>query len=207
MSISEFPLYHWHPIHFYKCQPNFKFRYLNRLWHVIQSVKWFIFNSTWLLLFNYQIWVIWLGVKITRSKIGPDWGLARTEPGHFGPVLGPRNFHIRSSVRSRSGPVDRIKWVARSCPSTRADRAPQKKRVHRTKRGGTVVPLSTVWQCPQKKRWHGQPVPLFCLVHAQDRSGPGFARSGPRSVPLPLFGLRSRPVRCGPIWSWTELHP
>ena len=69
-----------------------------------------------------------------QDRTGPRTGSDRTGPIHFGPVLGPPNFHIRSSVRSRSGPVDRIKWVARSCPSARSDRAPKK-------RGGTAVPL------------------------------------------------------------------
>jgi len=48
----------------------------------------------------------------------------------------------------------------------------------------------------------------FCLVHAQDRSktglvrsdlGPVLDRSDPQSVPLPLFDLRSKPVRSDPI--------
>jgi len=150
-----------------------------------------------------------IGVKVTRSKTGPDRGPAwtgpdRTGPVQFGPVLGPPNFLIRSSVRSRSGPVDRwtgpvdrIKWVARSCPSARPDRAPKKI-------GGTAVPCGTGTPC----HFSALSIPRTGPV----RSGPGFDRSGPvqdRSQTGPVLGPdldpysvlgpdRSGPVRSGP---------
>ena len=128
----------------------------------------------------------------------------RTGPVQFGPVLGPPNFLIRSSVRSRSepvdrctGPVDRIKWVPRSCPSARPDRAPKKI-------GGTAVPCGTVTPC----HFSTLSIPRTGPV----RSGPGFDRSGPvqdRSQTGPVLGPdldpysvlgpdRSGPVRSGP---------
>jgi len=175
-------------------------------------------NYALIILVNYSS----LGVKVTQSKTGSDRGPARTGPD--------RGTLIRSSVQEififgfRAGPgpdrwtraVDRIKWVVRSCPSARADHAPQKKRVDRTKRGGTVVPLNTVWLCPQKKRWHGRamlPVPLFCLVHAQDRSkiGPALGLLGPirssvRASALIRSSVQTSPVRFGPGLNYTPTH-
>ena len=122
------------------------------------------------------------GPRTGLDRTGPD----RTGPVQFGPVLGPPNFLIRSSVRSRSGLVDRIKWVARSCPSARLDRAPKKI-------GGTGTPchFSTL------------SIPRTCPV----RSGPGFDRSGPVLGPdLDSYSVLG-PDRSGPVRSGTELQP
>ena len=122
-------------------------------------------------------------------------GLDRPGPGHFGPVLGPKNFHFWSSVRSRSGPVDRTKLMARSCCLARADRAPQKKEGGLNKMGGTG------WPCPTKNRGGTGPVYALSMPGpVQDRSGPGFARSGP--VLGPCLGPYSvfGPGRSGPVW-------
>jgi len=62
-----------------------------------------------------------------QNRTGPRTGPDRPGPGHFGPVLGPKNFHFRSSVPSQFRPMDRIKVVSQSCRSARADRAPKKR--------------------------------------------------------------------------------
>jgi len=63
--------------------------------------------------------------------------------------------------------------------------------------GGTVVPLGMSRPC----RIAGQQIANVWRLDGPDRSGPGIARSDPRSVPYPEFGLRSRPIRnlCTPL--------
>ena len=133
-------------------------------------------------------------MKVTRSKTGPDRGPAWTGPDRTGPIRsGPRSIKFSYSVLApvpvrTGGPVDRIKWVARSCPSARPDRAPKKI-------GGTAVPCGTVTPC----HFSTLSIPRTGPV----RSGPGFDRSGPVLGPdLDPYSIlgpdRSSPVRSDP---------
>ena len=110
------------------------------------------------------------------------------------------------NLRDRTGGPNKndgtVVPLSTGCPCPKKEGGPNKM-------NGTVVPLSTVRPCPTKNRCGSVPVPLLCPGSIQDWAGLGFAQSGPVldrsghwSVPLPLLGLRSTPVR-----SWTELHP
>ena len=127
-----------------------------------------------------------------QDRTGPRTGLDRTGPVQFGLVLGPPNFLIRSSVRSRSGPVDRIKWVARSCPSARPDCAPKKI-------GGTAVPCGTGTPCHFSTLSIPGPVrsgPVQGLTGpVRSRTGLRPVRSSVRTLTLIRSSVQTGPVR------------
>jgi len=124
-----------------------------------------------------------------------DRGPARTGPVLFGPVFGPSFCRIRSSVRSRVGPVG---------PGDRTD-GPNLGNIFlfffARMGGGMVVRDGTVCPCPEI--WEGTTVPSGTARPCQIlKTRP--VQFGPRSTPSPNFSLWSRPVRSGPVRSWID---
>jgi len=80
-------------------------------------------------------------------------------------------------------------------------------------RGGTVVPCGTGNPCHfsvlsmPKASPRSVQLGMVPGLPSSVWSGPGLVldRSDPRSVPLPLFGLRSRPIRSGPGPNYTPM--
>ena len=141
----------------------------------------------------------------TEDRLGPD----RTGPD--------RSSSVRSSVRE----IEEIGPQSGPSAPCQPGTGPR----DRTGGYGTGVPNSTGAPCQKLVRGKAVPYGTATSCHISgtltmrvltkpilDRSGP--VRSGTGQGPVrssvqstPPFGLRSRPVRSGPVWSWTDAHP